>query len=154
MTENVNYEDNLFYLSRTIDLLDNGVKLNLDRDLFYKKTMELLVFTDETLQSIFADLTENSYLINRNLYLHSLMKKKKKFINTLYRYLKKEKSEWPLDDKDRARLQRALEVHQADIGDIRGTLSLSDDREEDREIISRNEMNFLMAPGLLDEEEE
>ncbi len=154
MTENVNYEDNLFFISRTIDLLNQGAALNLDRDLFYEKTMEFLLFTDKTLQNIFRDLTENSYLINRNLYLHSLMKKKRKFVDLLSTWMERSRPDWPLTEEHRISLQRALEIHRSDIDDIRNTLSLSDNREEDREIISRDEMNFLMAPGLLDEEEE
>jgi hypothetical protein len=154
MTENVNYEDNIFFISRTIDLLSQGAELNLDRELFYEKTMDAILFTDRALQHIFKNLTENSYLINRNLYLHSLMKKKRKFTDLLSEFLSGYKADWPLAEEHRIKLQRALEIHIADIGDIRNILSFSDTGQEDREIISRDEMNFLMAPGLLDEEED
>jgi hypothetical protein len=153
MTENVNYEDNLYFLSRTIDLLDQGARLNLDRELFYEKILDTLFFTDRILQNIFANLTENNYLINRNIYLHSLMKKKKKFTNILSLYIDREQNEWVLEKEIKSKLQRILEIHLADISDIRKTLSLTDDRGEDREIISQNEMNFLMAPGLMEDEE-
>ncbi|MDC7218586.1 MAG: hypothetical protein PQJ59_01525 [Spirochaetales bacterium] len=154
MTEKVNYEDNLFFLSQTIDLLERGARLNLDRELFFDKILDTLYFTDKTLQSIFKELTENNYLINRNLYLHSLMKKKRKFTALLVLFLERDQGEWIPEEEDRSRLRRSLEVHKADMGDIRNTLSLSDSREEEREIISEHELNFLMAPGLLDEDEE
>ncbi len=153
MTENVNYEDNLFFISQTIDLLRKGALLNLDRELFYQKIMETLFSTDASLQSIYKNLTENSYLINRNLYLHSVMKKKRKFTEILTAYLEGDPGKWLIEEEHRSRLQRIREIHTSDIQDIRSTLSLTADKEEDREVISRDEMNFLMAPGLLEEDE-
>ena len=154
MTENVNYEDNLFFLSQMIGLTEKSVKLKLDNKFFYDKIAEDIRFIDRTLQFIFKDLSENSYLINRNQYLHSLMKKKNHFIILIEALENPVHEENKLTEKDRIAFIRYREIHSRDIIDIRELLSLSDSREEGKDIISNDELNFLMAPGLMEDDED
>lgn len=152
MIENVNYEDNLFYLSRMIDLASKSLLLNLDRSLFYRKRVDDIRFIDRSLQVIFKELSENRYLINRNQYLHTLMKKKKSFLDLLESM--DNQNESAPEETDRIDLERFREIHRGDIADIREILSLTDNVDEGQDIISADELNFLMAPGLLGDEDE
>jgi hypothetical protein len=154
MNENVNYEDNLFFLSQMIGLAEKSVKLKLDNNFFYSKIVDDIHFIDRTLQFIFKDLSENNYLINRNQYLHSLMKKKNRFISLLESLENPVYENNTLTIEDRVAFTRYREIHRGDIVDIREILSLSDSRDEGRDIISNDELNFLMAPGLLSDEED
>lgn len=153
MTENTNYEDNLFFLSQIIGQTENACKLNLDQSLFQCKLIDDIIFVDHTMQHIFKNLTENSFLINRNQYLHSLMKKKKRFTDLLNEFLS-DAQRYGGDGATRSTLQRSLEIHISDIQDIREILSLSNKNDEEKDIISTDELNFLMAPGLLDSDDD
>lgn len=151
MKEKVHYEENLFCISMRIKQISQQLNLNIAPEYFSEQIAKEILFLHKTLQLIFEDLTKNSFLINRKQYLYSLLKVKGLYNSMLKSYL--ENSDLIIKSQTiMERIHKILEVSGHDIGDIRSILTDEGGNEVDKDLISTEEMNFLMAPGLIDED--
>ncbi|MCK5736711.1 MAG: hypothetical protein KAH21_09540, partial [Spirochaetaceae bacterium] len=79
MAEKIHYDDNIFFMTALIRTLDDAVKLSVDAEYFADKILEDTLFIDNSIQKLYGSLKENSHLIRRDSYLHSIMKLKKSY---------------------------------------------------------------------------
>ena len=146
MNENVHYEDNLFYLAGLIRILSDGTKLNIDPDYFGEKVQEDILFIDTSLQKLYVSLKQNPHLLRRLDHLHSLMKIMKSYVRMIEQALAGQSpisgSLVPLSHK----LKRTVAARTRDAGDIREILMNQGEVPVEKDLISYEELGFLMTP--------
>lgn len=152
MNEKVNYEDTLFYISMKIKNIQKSFLLNISATYFAERQAEDILFIFHTLQKVLRELSDNKFLINRNQYLNSLVRVQMQFTELIVSYMKEEQKE--LVDKSILRqIVKIQEMVQNDLSDIRDILNQEEQTEVEKDLISNEELNFLMAPGLIDDED-
>lgn len=152
MNEKVNYEDTLFYISMKIKNIQKSFLLNISPAYFAERQAEDILFIFHTLQKVLRELADNKFLINRNQYLNSLVRVLMQFTELIRSYLKEEQKE--LVDKSILRqIMKIQEMVQNDLSDIRDILNQNEQTEVEKDLISNEELNFLMAPGLINDDE-
>lgn len=152
MNEKVNYEDTLFYISMKIKNIKKSFLLNISAEYFSERQAEDILFIFHTLQKVLRELSDNKFLINRNQYLNSLVRVYMQFLELIRIYMKNDQKE--LVEKSIIRqIMKIREVVQNDLSDIREILTQEDQTEVEKDLISNEELNFLMAPGLIDDED-
>ncbi len=150
MAVQINYEDNIFYLTTQIRNLKNGIKLDIDPDFFKDKFVEDILFIDSGLRKIFQSLTRNAYLIHRNDYLRSLQRAKKSFVAFIEEI---ESDTSPFCAKlspFRKQLSASKEIQQKEIKEIHLQLTSSNDTTVDsngENVVSQEEYHFLFKAG-------
>lgn len=150
MKEKVNYEDDLFYVSTMIKSIKKSLALNISLAFFAERQNEDLIFIHHSIQNIYRELSDNNFLINRNSYLHNLLKVKMHFTALLDIYLSPEHQERH-NNELHSQLRSIKEKQESDQRDIRHILCAQEETVES-DLISMEELNFLMAPGLQDED--
>jgi len=153
MNEKVNYEDNLFYISMMIKNIKQSFKLNLAEEFFSERQAEEIIFIFHSLQKFLKDLSDNSYLINRNQYLYTMIKVQDHFTEMADQFLQiRQNNLW--DEAMTAQIRKAIEKTLLDKTDIRDLLHQQNQDDVEKDLISNEELNFLMAPGLQEEEDD
>ncbi len=129
-----------------IRALNDAVKLNVDAEYFADKILEDTLFIDGSIQRIYGSIRENNHLIKRNNYLHSIMKLKKGYSRLLEDLLNtKEPFAAPFETM-RPKLRRLAANHMDDAKEIRNGLKKVDEKPAEGDVISHDELHFLMSP--------
>ncbi len=146
MPEKIHYDDNIFFMTALIRTLNDAVKLNVDADYFADKVLEDTLFIDTSIQKSYGSLKENTHLIRRNSYLHSIMKLKRAYGRLLEDLLATEGAFAAPFETMRPKLRRIAACHLNDVKDIREGLEDVHSVKFDSDMISYDELNFLMSP--------
>jgi hypothetical protein len=146
MHEKIHYEDNIYFLTALIRALNDAVHLNVDADYFADKVLEDTLFIDTSIQRIHSSLRENNHLIRRNAYLHSVMKLKRAYGRLLEELLAIDGDFAAPFESMRPKLRRIAAAHFDDVKSIRSELRGADDVKLDSDMISLDELSFLMTP--------
>ena len=80
MAKKIHFQDDLYQIARTIDILYEGLKLDLDNEFFSEYYLSQILFLDNTITEIFNFLDENKQLIERKIQVRNLYSIEKKFI--------------------------------------------------------------------------
>ena len=147
MQNRIHYEDDLFYLSLVIKNLREGFRLPLDPEFFREKSLADLRFLEETLLRFSDTLKENSLLIRRAEYLHSLVKVEGEFLRLVTELLQNQLvfSENLGDfSEELARYQAKHREIETDIRALLKVLSQEEDGKHD--VITATELDLLMRP--------
>ncbi|MFP4384391.1 MAG: hypothetical protein ACLFST_07580 [Spirochaetia bacterium] len=150
MAVQINYEDNIFYLTTQIRNLKNGIKLDIDPDFFKDKFVEDILFIDSGLRKIYQSLTRNVYLIHRNDYLRSLQRAKKAFVVFMEEI---ESDASPFCAKlspFRKQLSASKDTQQNEIKEIHQQLNSGNDASvvsNGEDVVSQEEYQFLFKAG-------
>ncbi|NNM53805.1 MAG: hypothetical protein HKM05_03685 [Spirochaetales bacterium] len=148
MQNQIHYEDDLFYLTLVIKNLREGFRLPLDREFFREKFLFDLRFLQETLLRFTDTLKQNSLLIRRAEYLHSLVKVEGDFVRLVTELLQNQLlfSEYLEDFSDE--LARYQAEHREIETDIRGLLKvLSQEDDGKHDVITATELDLLTRPN-------
>ena len=146
MPEKIHYDDNIFFMTALIRTLNDAVKLNVDADCFADKVLEDTLFIDTSIQKIYGSLKENTHLIRRNSYLHSIMKLKRAYGRLLEDLLSTDGAFAATFETMRPKLRRIAAGHLNEVKDIRDGLGDVQSVKIDSDMISYDELNFLMSP--------
>ena len=146
MPEKIHYDDNIFFMSALIRTLNDAVKLNVDADYFADKVLEDTLFIDTAVQKIYGSLKDNMHLIRRNAYLHSIMKLKRAYVRLLEDLLAARGAFSSPFDNMRPKLRRIAATHLNDVKTIREGLHDVHEVKIDSDMISYDELHFLMSP--------
>ena len=147
MQNRIHYEDDLFYLTLVIKNLREGFRLPLDAEFFREKALDDLRFVEATLRRFSDNLQENSLLIRRAEYLHSLVKAEGDFLRLVAELLQNQL----VFSENLGDFIEELASHQArhrEIEvDIRATLKvLSQEEDGKHDVITATELDLLMRP--------
>ena len=133
-------------MTALIRTLNDAVKLNVDAEYFADKVLEDTLFIDTSILKIYGSLKENSHLIRRSSYLHSIMKLKRAYGRLLEDLLATEGAFASPFESMRPKLRRIAAGHLNDVREIRKGLKDIDDVKIDSDLISYDELHFLMSP--------
>ncbi len=146
MPEKIHYDDNIYFLTALIRTLNDAVRLNVDADYFAEKILEDTLFIDTSIQRIYGSLKDNTLLIRRNTYLHSVMKLKRAYSRLLDDLLATEGAFAAPFETMRPKLRRIAAAHFDDVKNIRLELKDAEGAKLDSDMISLDELNVLMTP--------
>ena len=83
MLQNIVFQDNIYQLARTADLLKEGLLLDLAGDYFYDKFVDDILFLDVSIQKLSAQILSNSRISSYIAILHSLRSCQERYIDLL-----------------------------------------------------------------------
>ncbi len=83
MLQNIVFQDNLYHLSRSIDLTKEGILLDLSSEYFFDKLLDDILFFDITITKIYRQLSENSRISGYVQLLHSVHSCQRRYIQLL-----------------------------------------------------------------------
>ncbi|MDF1567420.1 MAG: hypothetical protein RQ801_12260 [Spirochaetaceae bacterium] len=146
MPEKIHYDDNIFFMTALVRTLNDAVKLNVDAEYFADKVLEDTLFLDSSIQKIYGSIKENTHLIRRNPYLHSIMKLKKAYGRLLDDLLAIDGPFSAPFETMRPKLRRIAASHLSDVKEIREGLKDVQEVKIDSDMISYDELHFLMSP--------
>ena len=146
MPEKIHYDDNIFFLTSMIRALDDAVKLNVDAEFFADKILEDTLFIDTSIQKIYGSVRENGHLIRRNSYLHSIMKLKRSYGRLLEDLLATQGPFAAPFETMRPKIRRLAANHMDDVKQIRTDLNDVQEIRTNGDMLSHDELHFLMSP--------
>lgn len=146
MTEKIYYDDNIFYLNEIIRTLSDGVRLDIDTELFLDKLVEDILFVESTLTRLFGSLQNNDLFIKRSENLKKLIRTKSLYADLLESiFLGKvpvSKHLMPFFPK----FTDLCEAQRKSINDIQSLLSASVTAVgENTDTVSQEEYRFLLS---------
>lgn len=83
MLEKYNYNDNIFYLTLKIKLLQESSKLDINNENLLKNIVNNIFFISQSIQDFFISLKNTSIIQNRTSHLKNLQRLGKKMITLL-----------------------------------------------------------------------
>ena len=83
MARQINYGDDIFYLTFVVKRMRDAIRLDLDGDLFSDHLRDDVRFVDETIGRVHHTLIENPLMIRRAEYLTDLERLLREFASTL-----------------------------------------------------------------------
>src|SRR5690554_699426 len=92
MLKNIVFQDNLYQLCRSIDVVYEGLLLDLCPDYFFDKTVDDMLFFDASIQKMYRQIQDNSQVSEYVTILHSLFSCQERFLRLLDTILKGESS--------------------------------------------------------------
>ena len=146
MAEKIHYDDNIFFMTALIRTLDDAVNLSIDADYFADKVLEDTLFLDTSIQKLYSSLKENTHLIRRDAYLHSIIKLKKAYGRLLENLLSTNGNFAAPFETMRPKIRRIAAGHLNDVNEVRKDLNKAEKVKVDNDMISYEELNFLMSP--------
>ncbi len=146
MPEKIHYEDNLYFLAAFIRALHDAVKLKVDAEFFAEKILEDTFFIDAAIQKIYSSLRRNSRLIQRDSYLHTFMKVKRDYVNFLEDILALQGDFAIPFQGFNDKLRRMVSLYREESRIILEKLQNEKEISSSHEIISSDELQFLMQP--------
>lgn len=146
MPEKIRYDDNIYFLTALIRALHDAVRLHVDAEYFADKVLEDTLFIDAAIQKMYSSLRDNARLIRRDSYLHSIMLLKKSYGRLIEDLLTTEGDFARPFEPMRPKLSRMAATHMNEAKAIRETLGSAADGKNEGDVISSDELHFLMSP--------
>jgi hypothetical protein len=146
MTNIINYEDDIFYLTHIVKKLSDGIKLDIDPNSFKDKIYEEILFIHSITESIFHSLKESQIKINRDLYLKNMLRLNRHYVHFLNDIINGNFTFAQYLQDYVEKLSSIKAQHLEYITEIEDLLTeISKDSNGDQEIISEEEMRILLT---------
>ena len=144
MLQKIVFQDNIYHLCRSIDLVAEGLLLDLSRDYFLDKMIDDILFFDVSIQKLYAHLRENRLMSGFTESLNALHSCQARYINLIDSILAGKtgiKAEFaPMLPK----IQSIRNAQSVLRGELAGTIQKSDKNADSRDIVSSNELSELL----------
>jgi hypothetical protein len=146
MTNIINYEDDIFYLTHIVKKLADGIRLEIDPQTFKERIAGELLFVNACTEQIFASLKQSQLKINRDTILKNMLRLNRHFIRLLDDIIHKN-SPFAIHLQDhREKLLSMRNQHREFIQEIEDLLSaIYKKGNGDQETISEEEMRILLT---------
>lgn len=147
MAKNIYYNDNLYFISEMITNIHNGIKLDIDSDLFLDKLLDTLFFIDETLKKIYASLVDNERLLKRRQYLKTLLRTENYFTVFLGEVINKQEGISREIQPFTGRIREVHFEHKTMSDNLHNLLrQIIPSDSEGSDMVSEEEFNLLFMP--------
>lgn len=80
MMQKIMFQDNLYQLSHSVDMVFEGLMLDLSDDFFFDKTVDDILFFDAAIRKLHGQLTTNMQIAGYIGVLHSLYSCQKRYL--------------------------------------------------------------------------
>jgi len=145
MSQRIHFNDDLFFLTKSMQALKEGLALEIDGPLFMENVASNLAFYGSCLGELMASLEDNKRLIDWMEYLRSLYLAERQYVDLLAAALDPDAS-WAGELlASRRSLETALDEHRADRASMRDRLSLKGEEEAPQaDVVSKDERDELL----------
>lgn len=144
MLHNIIFRDNIFHLTRSIDNVHNGLRLDLDAGIFTGKIMNDAVFFDFGIQKIFERIFPQSSLPEYIEIMQCLYFCTMKYIDLLTFLLNSESVISKNIKQYRTKFEEIRLSHQKILEQLRIKINETDAGEDSYNIVSQNELSELL----------
>jgi hypothetical protein len=146
MSHKVNYGDNIFFLNMKVRTLKNGLRLDIDKDLFLEKINEEILFIVVAVEKIYQLLKESSLIVNRLDSLKSIQRLKGQIISLLTSILDGHASCSSLMEDRYSQYKTVRENFLHNIEEIKSIITgINEKAMEEQYIISEEEYKYLLS---------
>lgn len=144
MLQKIIFQDNLYQLSKSINVIYEGLMLDLSYDYFFDKTVDDLLFFDISIQKIYKQIQGNQQVSGFISILHCLYSCQDEYIKLVNSVLNGETAMkdnfLPLMPK----LQGIRDLHLNIRSELIKIIQKSDNNNDSRDIVSPNELSELL----------
>lgn len=144
MLKNIVFQDNLYQLCRSIDVVYEGLLLDLCPDYFFDKTVDDMLFFDASIQKMYRQIQDNSQVSEYVTILHSLFSCQERFLRLLDTILKGESSMSEHFTGFLAKLQNIRNMQGIIRTEIQSSIQKISKSPDSRDIVSSNELSELL----------
>jgi hypothetical protein len=144
MLQKIVFQDNIYHLCRSIDLVSEGLLLDLSADYYLDKTIDDILFFDASIQKLFAQIRENRQMSGYTDTIHSLHSCQTRYLALLDRMLS---GKTAMQDEClplMSKIQSIRNAHHSIREELEGTIRKSDKNADFRDIVSSNELSELL----------
>ncbi|MCF6334885.1 MAG: hypothetical protein L3J12_04005 [Spirochaetales bacterium] len=153
MTQYIHYEENIFMLNDLLRHIERSLKIDIDSNVFLEKIKSDLIFAEGKLSSLYEALKDSTLQLDKIQYFRHLYKTKSLFLRITDSILNKSIGR-SLDFSDfLERLREAEKEQEFEQNDIESYLAKTDNSDMDTNLISQEELMFLMSGNISDEED-
>ncbi len=143
MLQKVVFQDDLFYITRTLDTINDALRLDITKEIFTEKIAEDLLFFDSALQKLFHQIEPQSHLPDYLDIINCLYFCMEKYVETLRNFLNYQfKDEVSTIAEEQGRLM--LKKHEAYMEKIHTNIEESDIHTEPYNVVSQKELSQLL----------
>lgn len=146
MPEKIRYDDNIFFIRSLIRTLHDAIRLDVDIEYFADKILEDILFINASIQKIYGSLKNNSLLIRRNVYYHSIMKLKEAYVHFLNELRSTGGGVGNSFEHMRTKFKLITENNLKDLEEIKDIISGIEVGKVEGDTISQSELHYLMSP--------
>jgi len=147
MTNIINYEDDIFFLTYMVKKLSDCLQLEIDPNIFLNKIIDEITFINKSIEYFFNTLKQSQLKVNRINYLKNILKLVSLFIDLLDELLKENLifSKYMKDNfKYFLNIKKQLHQYLQEIKEIMTDIKDTSNLEND--IISEEEYRILLSP--------
>ncbi len=153
MTQYIHYEENIFMLNDLLRHIERSLKIDIDSNVFLEKIKSDLIFAEGKLSSLYEALKDSTLQLDKIQYFRHLYKTKSLSLRITDSILNKSIGR-SLDFSDfLERLREAEKEQEFEQNDIESYLAKTDNSDMDTNLISQEELMFLMSGNISDEED-
>ncbi len=146
MLQKIVFQDNIFQITRALDLIRDGMKLDLSEEIFAKKTMNDILFFDFAIQNIFNKIEPQTHLPDYLNTMQCLYFCIMKYINTL-QVMMAEKQNDPIMINNKQKMMGIFEKYKNLVSKIDIDIKESDLSQDSMNMVSQNELSELLNFG-------
>ena len=152
MGQKIHFDENIFFLSDSIRLLERNIPLLLDSEIMGEKLVSDILHISKGLTRMASLLQENTHLLNRSTHIRFLIKSTRTFLTLLSSIQGKV---FPVSEALLAHIQNLpglvsrLELMLAELEQILQTADIPEDSDQ----ISAEEFHYLLMESPNDEDQ-
>lgn len=150
MPMRIHVQDDLFFLTIMLRTLKDGMSLDIDAEIFLEKVVDDISFLDGAIRGIHGFISENTRLIDRQDYLHSLLVLENQFGEFLSGILNRDYALCGELDAYRLKINAIWDSHRTSGAAIREELSMGSDEGNQTDVVSRDELSGLLGEAEAD----
>ncbi len=146
MLQKIVFQDNIFQITRALDVIIDGMKLDLSEEIFAKKTMNDILFFDFAIQNIFNKLEPQSHLPDYLSTMQCLYFCILKYINVL-QVMMSDKQNDPIVINNMQKIMGIFEKYKELVSKLDIDIQESEISQDSINIVSQNELSELLNFG-------
>ena len=144
MLQKIVFQDNIYQLSRSIDIVYEGLMLDLADDYFFDKTVDDLLFFDAAIHKFLKQLETNTQISGYVNILHSLYSCQHRYIMLIDIILSGKAAMQNRFPSIISKLQGIRTIHSVLQTELVRTVQKCDKSNDSRDIVSSNELSELL----------
>ena len=144
MLQKIVFQDNIYQLSRSIDIVYEGLMLDLSDEYFFDKTVDDLLFFDAAIHKLLKQLESNTQISGYVNILHSIYSCQHRYILLLDIVLSGKAAMQNKFVSIISKLQGIRTIHSVLQNELVRTVQKCDKSNDSRDIVSSNELSELL----------
>ncbi len=147
MLHKIVFQDNLFQITRMLDVIKNGLMLDLTKDIFGEKIIGDILFFDSALKKLFNQIEPQIHLPDYMDSMHCLYFCMTKYMSILQILLTEKKGTDFLSNIDIESLENIWKTHKGLTEKININIKDTDIQNDSYNVVSQNELSELLNFG-------